>query len=131
MPWLDDAGAIHVNRGFRVQHSSALGPYKGGLRFHPSANLSVVKMLAFEQTLKNALTGLPLGGAKGGADFDARGRSDAELQRFCGRCGCVCVFVSVRGGALCVCVCVCRSVVGRQPPPPSANPNKTKKTQAL
>ncbi len=81
--WTDDAGATHVNRAWRVQHSSALGPYKGGLRFHPGVNLSVLKFLAFEQTLKNALTGLPLGGAKGGADFDPKGRSEAEVMRFC------------------------------------------------
>ena len=81
--WVDDAGAVQVNRGFRVQMNSAIGPYKGGLRFHPSVNRGVVKFLAFEQVLKNALTGLPLGGAKGGSDFDPRGRSDAEVRRFC------------------------------------------------
>jgi glutamate dehydrogenase (NADP+) len=81
--WVDDAGAVQVNRAWRVQHSLAIGPGKGGLRFHPSVNLSVLKFLAFEQTLKNALTTLPLGGAKGGADFDPHGRSDAEVMRFC------------------------------------------------
>jgi glutamate dehydrogenase (NADP+) len=81
--WMDDAGQVRVNRAWRVQHSSALGPYKGGLRFHPSVDLSVLKALAFEQTFKNALTGLPLGGAKGGADFDPRGRSEDEVMRFC------------------------------------------------
>lgn len=81
--WVDDAGTVQVNRGWRVQHSLAIGPGKGGLRFHPSVNLSVLKFLAFEQTLKNALTTLPLGGAKGGADFDPHGRSDAEVMRFC------------------------------------------------
>jgi glutamate dehydrogenase (NADP+) len=81
--WVDDAGATQVNRAWRVQHSSALGPYKGGMRFHPAADLSVLKFLAFEQTLKNALTTLPLGGAKGGADFDPKGRSEGELMRFC------------------------------------------------
>lgn len=81
--WQDDQGEIHVNRGYRVQWSSALGPYKGGLRFHPSVNLSILKFLAFEQVLKNSLTTLSLGGAKGGADFDPKGRSDAEVMRFC------------------------------------------------
>lgn len=81
--WQDDAGAVHVNRGWRVQHSNALGPYKGGLRFAPSVTRSVLKFLAFEQTFKNALTGLPLGGAKGGSDFDPHGRSDSEIMRFC------------------------------------------------
>eukprot|EP00923_Selenidium_pygospionis_P012197 GHVN01020707.1.p1 GENE.GHVN01020707.1~~GHVN01020707.1.p1 ORF type:complete len:567 (+),score=79.62 GHVN01020707.1:167-1867(+) len=83
VPWLDDKGTQHVNRGFRVQFSSALGPYKGGLRFHPSVNLSVVKFLGFEQIFKNALTGLPLGGGKGGSDFNPAGRSDIEVLRFC------------------------------------------------
>ena len=83
VPWEDDQGRIQINRGFRVEFSSALGPYKGGLRFHPSVNLSVVKFLGFDQTLKNALTGMPLGGAKGGADFDPKGRSDREVMRFC------------------------------------------------
>jgi glutamate dehydrogenase (NADP+) len=83
VPWQDDRGRVHVNRGFRVEFNGALGPYKGGLRFHPSVNLDVVKFLAFEQTFKNALTGLALGGAKGGADFDPKGCSDAEVMRFC------------------------------------------------
>ena len=83
VPWADDKGNIHVNRGFRVQFNSALGPYKGGLRFHPSVNLSIIKFLGFEQIFKNALTGLPMGGAKGGADFDPKGKSDAEVMRFC------------------------------------------------
>ncbi|KGJ05614.1 glutamate dehydrogenase [Paracoccus halophilus] len=83
IPWLDDDGQVQVNRGFRVQFNSALGPYKGGIRFHPSVNLSIIKFLGFEQTFKNALTGLPIGGGKGGADFDPRGRSDAEVMRFC------------------------------------------------
>ena len=81
--WTDDKGEVQVNRGFRVQFSSVIGPYKGGLRFHPSVNLGVVKFLGFEQILKNALTGLPMGGAKGGADFDPKGRSDGEVMRFC------------------------------------------------
>jgi len=81
--WEDDNGEFHVNRGFRVQFNSALGPYKGGLRFHPSVNLSIMKALAFEQTFKNALTGLPMGGGKGGSDFDPRGKSDNEIMRFC------------------------------------------------
>ena len=81
--WIDDSGAVQVNRGYRVQHNMAIGPYKGGLRFHPSVNLSVLKFLAFEQTLKNALTTLPLGGAKGGSDFDPKGRSEGEVMRFC------------------------------------------------
>ncbi|TVR31149.1 MAG: NADP-specific glutamate dehydrogenase [Balneolaceae bacterium] len=83
VPWEDDDGNYRVNRGFRVQFNSALGPYKGGLRFHPSVNLSIIKFLAFEQTFKNSLTGLPLGGGKGGSDFNPRGRSDAEIMRFC------------------------------------------------
>jgi glutamate dehydrogenase (NADP+) len=83
VPWVDDHGRVLVNRGYRVEWSSALGPYKGGLRFHPSVNLGVMKFLAFEQTLKDALTGLSIGGAKGGADFDPKGRSDAEVMRFC------------------------------------------------
>src|SRR5690606_5804637 len=81
--WTDDSGRPRVNRAFRVQHSSAIGPYKGGMRFHPSVNLSVLKFLAFEQTLKNALTTLPMGGGKGGSDFDPKGKSDAEVMRFC------------------------------------------------
>ena len=83
VPWMDDRGEIHVNRGFRVQCNSAIGPYKGGIRFHPSVNLSIMKFLAFEQTFKNALTTLPMGGAKGGSDFNPRGKSDAEVMRFC------------------------------------------------
>jgi len=83
VPWVDDSGRLHVNRGFRVQFSSVLGPYKGGLRFHPSVNLSIVKFLGFEQIFKNALTGQGIGGAKGGSDFDPHGRSDAEVMRFC------------------------------------------------
>ena len=81
--WVDDRGEVQVNRGYRVQHSLAIGPYKGGLRFHPTVNLSIMKFLAFEQTFKNALTTLPLGGGKGGADFDPKGRSDGEIMRFC------------------------------------------------
>jgi glutamate dehydrogenase (NADP+) len=81
--WVDDHGDVQVNRGFRIQHSSAIGPYKGGLRFHPSVNLSILKFLAFEQTFKNALTTLPMGGAKGGCDFDPKGRSPGEVMRFC------------------------------------------------
>ncbi|MXM62522.1 NADP-specific glutamate dehydrogenase [Streptomyces sp. HUCO-GS316] len=83
VPWVDDAGQVRVNRGFRVEFNSALGPYKGGLRFHPSVDLGIVKFLGFEQIFKNALTGLPLGGGKGGADFDPKGRSDGEVMRFC------------------------------------------------
>ncbi|MEE0682561.1 MAG: NADP-specific glutamate dehydrogenase [Candidatus Gastranaerophilaceae bacterium] len=81
--WADDAGKVNVNRGFRVQFNSAIGPYKGGLRFHPSVYLGIMKFLAFEQTFKNSLTGLPIGGGKGGSDFDPRGRSDGEIMRFC------------------------------------------------
>ncbi|BBF85410.1 NADP-specific glutamate dehydrogenase [Aquitalea magnusonii] len=81
--WTDDHGRVQLNRGYRVQHSMAIGPYKGGIRFHPSVNLSVLKFLAFEQTLKNALTTLPMGGAKGGADFDPKGKSPGEVMRFC------------------------------------------------
>ncbi|WP_353234529.1 NADP-specific glutamate dehydrogenase [Diaphorobacter ruginosibacter] len=81
--WTDDHGQVQVNRGFRIQHSMAIGPYKGGLRFHPSVNLSVLKFLAFEQTFKNALTTLPMGGGKGGSDFDPKGKSPAEVMRFC------------------------------------------------
>ena len=83
VPWMDDTGRIRVNRGYRVQFNSAIGPYKGGLRFHPSVNLSILKFLGFEQILKNSLTGLPMGGGKGGADFDPKGKSDAEVMRFC------------------------------------------------
>jgi glutamate dehydrogenase (NADP+) len=81
--WVDDKGDVHVNRGWRIQHSSAIGPYKGGLRFHPSVNASILKFLAFEQTFKNALTTLPMGGGKGGSDFDPKGRSPGEVMRFC------------------------------------------------
>ena len=83
VPWEDDQGRIHVNRGYRVQFNSAIGPYKGGLRFHPSVNESIVKFLGFEQIFKNSLTGLPIGGGKGGSDFDPKGKSDAEIMRFC------------------------------------------------
>lgn len=83
VPWTDDAGKIHVNRGYRVQYNSAIGPYKGGIRFHPSVNLSVLKFLGFEQCFKNSLTTLPMGGGKGGADFDPHGKSDVEVMRFC------------------------------------------------
>lgn len=81
--WVDDRGAVQVNRGYRIQHNSAIGPYKGGIRFHPSVNLSILKFLAFEQTFKNALTTLPMGGGKGGSDFDPKGRSPGEVMRFC------------------------------------------------
>ncbi|MFC7880016.1 NADP-specific glutamate dehydrogenase [Isoptericola sp. NPDC057391] len=83
VPWVDDTGRVRINRGFRVEYNSALGPYKGGLRFHPSVYLGIVKFLGFEQIFKNALTGLPIGGGKGGSDFDPRGRSDGEVMRFC------------------------------------------------
>lgn len=83
VPWQDDQGDIHINRGFRVEFNSALGPYKGGLRFHPTVNLSIIKFLGFEQIFKNALTGKPIGGGKGGADFNPKGRSDDEIMRFC------------------------------------------------
>lgn len=83
VPWVDDTGNVRVNRGFRIQMNSAIGPYKGGLRFHPSVDLGVLKFLAFEQVFKNALTGLPMGGGKGGSDFDPKGKSDAEVMRFC------------------------------------------------
>ena len=83
VPWADDEGEIHVNRGYRVQCSSAIGPYKGGIRFHPSVNLSIMKFLAFEQTFKNSLTTLPMGAAKGGSDFNPKGKSDSEVMRFC------------------------------------------------
>ena len=82
VPWVDDQGVTRVNRGFRVQYNSAIGPYKGGLRFHPSVNLSVIKFLGFEQVLKNSLTTLPMGGGKGGSDFDPKGKSDAENTMF-------------------------------------------------
>ena len=83
VPWVDDNGTVHVNRGYRVQFNSAIGPYKGGLRFHPSVNLSIMKFLGFEQILKNSLTTLPMGGGKGGSDFDPKGKSDGEVMRFC------------------------------------------------
>ncbi|MGO2601016.1 MAG: NADP-specific glutamate dehydrogenase [Brevibacterium aurantiacum] len=83
VPWIDDQGVVQINRAFRVQFNSALGPYKGGLRFHPSVNLGIVKFLGFEQIFKNAITGLPIGGGKGGSDFDPKGRSDLEVMRFC------------------------------------------------
>ncbi|WP_162497171.1 NADP-specific glutamate dehydrogenase [Micropruina glycogenica] len=83
VPWVTDAGQVEINRGFRVEFNSALGPYKGGLRFHPSVNLSIIKFLGFEQVFKNSLTGMPIGGGKGGSDFDPKGRSDNEVMRFC------------------------------------------------
>ncbi|MDE0897296.1 MAG: glutamate dehydrogenase, partial [Planctomycetota bacterium] len=83
VPWQDDRGEIHVQKGYRVEFNSAIGPYKGGLRFHPSVNLSILKFLGFEQVFKNSLTTLPMGGGKGGSDFNPKGRSDAEVMRFC------------------------------------------------
>ena len=83
VPWTDDSGKVHVNRGYRIEFNSAIGPYKGGLRFHPSVNLSILKFLGFEQTFKNSLTTLPMGGGKGGSDFDPKGKSDAEVMHFC------------------------------------------------
>ena len=83
VPWVDDKGGVHVNKGYRVQFNSAIGPYKGGLRFHPSVNLSIIKFLGLEQILKNSLTGLPIGGGKGGSDFDPKGKSDNEIMKFC------------------------------------------------
>lgn len=83
VPWVDDSGRIQVNRGFRVQFNSAIGPYKGGLRFHPTVYLGIIKFLGFEQIFKNSLTGLPMGGAKGGSDFDPKGKSEGEVMRFC------------------------------------------------
>src|SRR5690625_983020 len=83
VPWTDDRGEVRVNRGYRVEFNSAIGPYKGGLRFHPSVNLDILKFLAFEQIFKNSLTTMPMGGAKGGANFDVKGKSDAEIMRFC------------------------------------------------
>ncbi|WP_428866635.1 NADP-specific glutamate dehydrogenase [Clostridium sediminicola] len=83
VPWVDDEGVVRVNRGYRVQFNNSLGPYKGGLRFHPSVNLSIIKFLGFEQIFKDSLTGLPIGGAKGGSDFDPKGKSDSEVMRFC------------------------------------------------
>src|SRR5689334_19236145 len=83
VPWFDDQGKIQINRGFRIEMNSAIGPYKGGLRFHPSVTLGILKFLAFEQVFKNSLTSLPMGGGKGGSDFDPKGKSDAEVMRFC------------------------------------------------
>ncbi len=83
VPWVDDEGKVQVNRGYRIQFNSAIGPYKGGIRLHPSVNLSILKFLGFEQVFKNSLTTLPMGGAKGGSDFDPKGKSDAEVMRFC------------------------------------------------
>ena len=83
VPWVDDKGQVQVNTGFRVQFNSAIGPYKGGLRFHPSVNLGIIKFLGFEQVFKNSLTGLPIGGGKGGSDFDPKGKSDREIMAFC------------------------------------------------
>ncbi|MDR0854486.1 MAG: NADP-specific glutamate dehydrogenase, partial [Clostridiales Family XIII bacterium] len=82
VPWVDDAGKVHVQRGYRVEFNSAIGPYKGGLRFHPTVNLSIIKFLGFEQIFKNSLTGLPIGGGKGGSDFDPKGKSDNEVMKF-------------------------------------------------
>src|SRR5512134_1320942 len=83
VPWQDDKGEVHINRGFRVEFNSAIGPYKGGLRFHPSVYLGIIKFLGFEQLFKNALTGMPIGGGKGGSDFDPKGKSENEMMRFC------------------------------------------------
>ena len=83
VPWVDDNGQVHVNTGYRVQFNSAIGPYKGGLRLHPSVNLGIIKFLGFEQIFKNSLTGLPIGGGKGGSDFDPKGKSDREIMAFC------------------------------------------------
>ncbi|HEX7585667.1 MAG TPA: Glu/Leu/Phe/Val dehydrogenase dimerization domain-containing protein, partial [Prolixibacteraceae bacterium] len=83
VPWVDDNGEIQINRGYRIQMNSAIGPYKGGLRFHPTVNLGILKFLAFEQVFKNSLTTLPMGGGKGGSDFDPKGKSDNEVMRFC------------------------------------------------
>jgi len=83
VPWVDDSGRVRVNKGYRVQFNSAIGPYKGGLRFHPSVSLSIIKFLGFEQVLKNSLTGLPMGGGKGGSDFDPKGKSEREIMAFC------------------------------------------------
>ncbi len=83
VPWVDDEGKVHVNRGYRIEFNSAIGPYKGGLRFHPSVNASIIKFLGFEQIFKNSLTGQPIGGGKGGSDFDPKGKSDKEIMRFC------------------------------------------------
>ncbi len=83
VPWMDDQGEIHINRGYRIEMNSAIGPYKGGLRFHPSVTMGILKFLAFEQVFKNSLTTLPMGGGKGGSDFDPKGKSDNEVMRFC------------------------------------------------
>ena len=83
VPWIDDRGDVQINRGFRIEMNSAIGPYKGGLRFHPSVNLGILKFLAFEQVFKNSLTTLPMGGGKGGSDFDPKGKTDNEVMRFC------------------------------------------------
>ena len=83
VPWVSDSGEVMINKGYRIQMNSAIGPYKGGVRFHPSVNLSILKFLAFEQTFKNSLTTLPMGGGKGGSDFDPKGKSDMEVMRFC------------------------------------------------
>jgi glutamate dehydrogenase (NADP+) len=83
VPWVDDQGDVRINRGFRIEMNSAIGPYKGGLRFHPSVNLGILKFLAFEQVFKNSLTTLPMGGGKGGSDFDPKGKSDGEVMKFC------------------------------------------------
>ena len=83
VPWMDDQGEFHINRGFRIQMNSAIGPYKGGLRFHPSVTMGILKFLAFEQVFKNSLTTLPMGGGKGGSDFNPKGKSDNEIMRFC------------------------------------------------
>ena len=83
VPWINDKGEVEINRGFRIEMNSAIGPYKGGLRFHPTVNLGILKFLAFEQVLKNSLTTLPMGGGKGGSDFDPKGKSDNEVMRFC------------------------------------------------
>ena len=83
VPWVDDSGKVQINRGFRIQFNSAIGPYKGGLRFHPSVYEGIIKFLGFEQIFKNSLTGLPIGGGKGGSDFDPKGKSDMEVMRFC------------------------------------------------
>ena len=83
VPWVDDSGHVQINRGYRVEFNSAIGPYKGGLRFHPSVNLSILKFLGFEQIFKNSLTTLPMGGGKGGSDFDPKGKSDNEVMKFC------------------------------------------------
>ena len=83
VPWIDDAGEVQINRGYRIEMNSAIGPYKGGLRFHPSVNLSILKFLAFEQVFKNSLTTLPMGGGKGGSDFNPKGKSDNEVMKFC------------------------------------------------